>query len=95
MPTKMKNTYGHCSGVLKAGEFTFEWKDGNPVAITFSNPDCKMAHGRCSVHIKRGEPDYPFFGWDGNFEKPTLTPSVGCDHICGWHGHITAGVILP
>lgn len=29
--------------------------------------------------------------WDGNMEAPTITPSIGCDARCGWHGHITAG----
>lgn len=29
--------------------------------------------------------------WDGNMEKPTLTPSV-LQRGCGWHGYLTAGV---
>lgn len=33
--------------------------------------------------------------WDGNMQEPTITPSIGCDHRCGWHGHITAGDITP
>lgn len=33
--------------------------------------------------------------WDGNMESPTITPSIGCDSRCGWHGHITAGDIAP
>ena len=39
--------------------------------------------------------------WDGNVERPTLTPSINCvaekggkpTGGCGWHGHITNGVI--
>jgi len=35
------------------------------------------------------------FHWDGNMAEPTVTPSIGCDKRCGWHGHITKGEILP
>jgi hypothetical protein len=41
------------------------------------------------------------WAWDGNLERPTLTPSINClakkdgkpTGGCGWHGFITAGVI--
>lgn len=38
--------------------------------------------------------------WDGNLERPTLSPSINCIAVdkagqptggCGWHGHIIAG----
>lgn len=62
---------------------------------------------RCSVlvgpqHIDRPNPDaLCIWGWDGNVERPTLTPSINClaekdgkpAGGCGWHGHITNGVI--
>lgn len=97
MPTEMKCLHGHSDGVKNAGEFTYLWDAGkaDPVGLCFSNPSCNMGHGRCAIHIKKGEAVAPFFGWDGNFEKPTIVPSIGCDHLCGWHGHITNGVILP
>lgn len=31
--------------------------------------------------------------WDGDLEHPTLTPSINCVGGCGWHGHITNGVM--
>lgn len=38
-------------------------------------------------------PPEPFWEWDGDENKPTLTPSIGCgpkdDH--NWHGYLTAG----
>lgn len=34
----------------------------------------------------------PSWQWDGNFEAPTLTPSVNCVSGCGWHGFLKAGV---
>jgi hypothetical protein len=30
--------------------------------------------------------------WNGNKEKPTLTPSIACRDGCKWHGFITDGV---
>jgi hypothetical protein len=34
----------------------------------------------------------PCWKWDGNEEKPTLTPSIHTiDH---WHGHLTAGRLV-
>lgn len=41
------------------------------------------------------------WGWDGNVERPTVTPSINCiaekdgkaTSGCGWHGFIIGGVI--
>ncbi len=33
--------------------------------------------------------------WDGNRERPTLTPSVRRITGCRWHGHLVAGVWRP
>lgn len=41
------------------------------------------------------------WAWDGNVERPTLTPSINCiaekdgkpTGGCGWHGYITNGVL--
>jgi hypothetical protein len=42
------------------------------------------------------------WGWDGNLDRPTLTPSINCRNVkddgtpasgCGWHGFIRNGVI--
>lgn len=30
--------------------------------------------------------------WDGNVEKPTLSPSIQCTTPCKWHGYLKAGV---
>lgn len=67
---------------------------------------CPNGH-RCAVlvgpqPVPRPSPDACYvWGWDGNTEKPTLTPSIDCiaekdgkpTGGCGWHGHITAGVM--
>lgn len=30
----------------------------------------------------------PQWGWDGNRENPTFTPSINCESHCGWHGYL-------
>ena len=37
----------------------------------------------------------PVNGWDGDLERPTLTPSIQTlPHEGGWHGYITAGNLI-
>ena len=52
---------------------------------------------RCILRIHRGEPDAntATFKWNGNYETPTLSPSIGCDVRCGWHGHLIDGDMTP
>lgn len=78
------------------GEFQFrrEGEDAANVRIVFG---CPLRPGSsCSVPV-RGE-SLPNgagpWGWDGNLESPTLTPSINCVGGCGWHGFITAGQIV-
>ncbi len=35
------------------------------------------------------------WGWDGNREAPTVTPSINCEKGCGWHGWLKAGEFTP
>jgi hypothetical protein len=34
----------------------------------------------------------PVWKWDGNLDKPTVTPSIEFLAGCRWHGHLTEGV---
>lgn len=61
--------------------------------LSFVRPGCRF--DRCVINIRKGEPRAPVFGWDGNRDTPTITPSIGCDHRCGWHGNITNGELNP
>lgn len=40
--------------------------------------------------IRPANPAHPSWGWDGNRDAPTLTPSV--HHVGHWHGFLRAGV---
>ena len=67
---------------------------------------CPMGR-RCSVllgpaFVDRPNPDaLCIWGWNGDLEHPTLTPSINClsekdgkpTGGCGWHGHIINGVM--
>ncbi len=34
------------------------------------------------------------WGWDGDKEKPTLTPSLQQNSACRWHGFMTDGLFI-
>lgn len=67
---------------------------------------CPNGH-RCSLLLgptmhDRPTPDGLYvWQWDGNVDKPTITPSINCAVKdgkpavggCGWHGTITDGVM--
>lgn len=75
----------------------------NTAHILFVCPNRK----RCGVllgprFVDRKTPDsLCVWQWDGNIERPTITPSINCiaekngqpTGGCGWHGFITGGVI--
>jgi len=108
MPTKMQNENKTIFGLTNPGDFAFDgWVTDtlsptgfSPTRLVFLNPHCRF--NQCSVNITRGEAQSGVaHHWDGNLEKPTITPSIGCKERpwprmrCEWHGHITNGEILP
>jgi hypothetical protein len=71
-------------GMERPGDFSFDedfshlyvWLPGMP------GPD--------AIPIQRGEQGgYRVWGWDGNTEAPTLTPSISVPGY--WHGYLRAG----
>ena len=45
-----------------------------------------------AIEIKRGSPGgLRVWGWDGNVDMPTLTPSISLAGV--WHGFLRAGVL--
>lgn len=58
---------------------------------------CPLRPGRdCHVLLKPWPILAPTWDWDGNREKPTLSPSINCNGngCCGWHGFIQAGQLV-
>lgn len=74
--------------ITQVGDFTFDeelttiylWMPG------MSGPD--------AISIQRGNaPHTPrVWGWDGNVEKPTLSPSLLVPGV--WHGYLRAGRLV-
>jgi hypothetical protein len=45
------------------------------------------------IRLRRGaQGGERVWGWDGNLDRPTLTPSVHHPNV--WHGHITGGRLV-
>lgn len=74
---------------------------GHIMFVCPNNRRCLVHIG--PIHIDRPTPDaICIWGWDGNRERPTLTPSINCQSErdgkpaggCGWHGFITNGTIV-
>lgn len=65
--------------------------DGNPnAALDFTCPcGCGSVH---VISVSVGEKKPHHWLWNGNIEKPTLTPSIQCLTPCRWHGFLTDGV---
>jgi len=74
---------------LPLGDFGWAGYEGHPFqGMLFSCPGCGEI-GYCPLE---GPGDK--WGWDGNEDAPTLTPSIHSAPDkggCGWHGFMTAG----
>lgn len=77
----------------RLGTFLWVFLDGEVIGLCMALPRTAgrpEPTGTWRVY-KRGEPKPPgvAWEWDGNLDKPTLTPSL---HLVGyWHGFLTAG----
>lgn len=86
---------------LATDQFVISWVN-NSHHIAFHCRGHDLNRPRiCQIRINLGEPieqtatTVRMHGWDGNKIEPTITPSIGCDNRCGWHGHITKGELIP
>lgn len=80
---------------LPPARFMFMGKgeNGQPKWMSFPCPG-KSGVARCMVPLSpQRNGNGATWQWNGDREKPTLTPSINC-HGC-WHGFITDGVITP
>ena len=88
---------------IKDCPYGIEGYSGVTAHILFVCPNGK----RCGVllgpqSVPRPAPDKCHtWAWDGNKDRPTITPSINCiaekdgkpTGLCGWHGFITNGVM--
>ena len=73
---------------LPAGSIEWATKDGEAVQLRMTCPCGCGTVTTLSVAAGFGSPRWK---WDGNWEQPTLTPSVRMLTPCRWHGYLTAG----
>jgi hypothetical protein len=52
---------------------------------------CPCGCGERGVVLFYKMDNHPAWNWDGNIDKPTLTPSIQRNTACRWHGFLTAG----
>lgn len=88
-----RHPFSYNGQVLDADEFAFAPGDGSdPSTVEQIVLPCRGGKYRnCMLYVTTGEAAHPRWHWDGNADEPTLTPSIGCDNRCGWHGHLTKG----
>lgn len=91
-------------GIQKPGDFGWRvdlsreqtdgiWRD-KIVQIQFATYCPKF--GVCCIPVSTTNPPvHPVWFWNGNWEKPTLSPSINCGRSprCGVHYSVTDGVI--
>lgn len=83
----------------KPGDFKFEDSQNgeidDPKLARVMEYVCPRTGKYCGT-IRVAYPDKPANGpswtFDGNFDAPSLTPSINCVSGCGWHGYLTAGI---
>ena len=80
------------------GDYCWAPNEQNPERIVLGLPI-----GTVRLRIVRGPdpgetPDGPVWGWDGDLERPTLTPSINSEGGPGpwykWHGYLRAGELV-
>lgn len=85
-----------------AGSFTYsdEDGDGKPSYMFYSCPCGCGSIGALQLHgphAAKAKDEHPYWEWDGNREKPTLTPSIRhSTYVNGvnvehWHGYLRSG----
>lgn len=60
-----------------------------PSRMLFLCPCGCGAHAGIAVRPESG--GGPVWQWDGDFENPTITPSIRRIGGCEWHGYLTGG----
>lgn len=48
-----------------------------------------------AISVNKGNKIEKAWVWDGNVDKPSLTPSIQKIHGCRWHGYLTNGEFVP
>lgn len=79
------------------GDFVFTYDKQDRICGMIEKCPCGCgAEGGISfvgeTYGKRGEGTRPLWDWNGDEDKPSLTPSILRTAGCKWHGYLTDGV---
>jgi len=93
---KFNNLDDFDAGAQKGDWFIFENQKGTFCAIRFGETAFK---GTVIIPISiNPDPNKVVWRWDGNLEKPTLSPSILVKAVPGWndgwHGWLRDGVLV-
>lgn len=72
----------------------FWWTGNPPMRLTFKCPcgcGANLGVAVAADPADRGG-NHPIWQWNGDLEKPTVTPSIQYLDGCRWHGFLTDGV---
>lgn len=93
----MSNIYVNGEGVpkMKPGEWAWvvKKKGEDPFQIAYGCPcgtECRPFPVNCYIPVDRVKHDKAW-AWDGNWDEPTLTPSILRGDGCHWHGYLRKG----
>jgi hypothetical protein len=88
-------------GTFDITRTTLEGRPSVTARIEFICPRAQYCSAFIGPHFeaRRSENEPNVWGWDGNADLPSLTPSINCiaekdgkpTSGCGWHGFITKG----
>lgn len=98
--------YGHAPMQMKrvadkddvdhVGEFAWSEEEGKQyIMIALPRPKPEYPDGYIMNYLpvsSAGNIPGVHWGWDGNIEAPTLTPSINC--IGHWHGWVRNGMLV-
>lgn len=74
-------------------DFSFTGDDGNGLPKWLRFPCQGIPGDVCYVALRPSQVNAvgASWQWDGNQDAPTITPSIDCSKVCGWHGFLEAG----
>ena len=75
---------------LPAG--AWDWRMADDGKTRYLNFTCPCGCGVASMIPVTTVPGGHGWKWDGNEEKPTLSPSIQKLTPCRWHGYLRAGI---
>ena len=74
--------------MLAPGDFKWHYENDIPTHLTFLCPCGCGAFGGVRVSGEHA------WGWNGDLENPTTTPSIRFLSGCEWHGYLTNGIFI-